>query len=101
MTPFSLILSLLTHYFHKILDSIGSKFVSRAVPEYLMKYPPPGVIITSINYKNFTIIQICVIMFNSSFKYVKNMYDNVFNQTLMYRLYWCSVLRLLYLETVF
>ncbi len=34
MTPFSLILILLTHYFHKILDPIGSKFVSRAEPGY-------------------------------------------------------------------
>ncbi len=32
MTPFSLILNLLTHYFHKILNPIGSKFVSRAEP---------------------------------------------------------------------
>ncbi len=34
MTPFSLILNLLTHYFHKILDPIGPKFVSRAEPGY-------------------------------------------------------------------
>ncbi len=34
MTPFSLILNLLTHYFHKILDPIGSKFVKRAEPGY-------------------------------------------------------------------
>ncbi len=34
MTLFSLILNLLTHYFHKILDPIGSKFVSRAEPRY-------------------------------------------------------------------
>ncbi len=34
MTPFSLILNLLTHYFHKILDQIGSKFVSRTEPGY-------------------------------------------------------------------
>ncbi len=34
MTPFSLILNLLTHYFNKILHPIGSKFVSRAEPGY-------------------------------------------------------------------
>ncbi len=34
MTPFSLILNLLTHYFHKILDLIESKFESRAEPVY-------------------------------------------------------------------
>ncbi len=30
----SLILNLLTHYFHKILDPIGSKFESRSEPGY-------------------------------------------------------------------
>ncbi len=34
VTPFSLNLNLLTHYFHEILDLIGSKFVSRAEPGY-------------------------------------------------------------------
>ncbi len=44
MTHFSLILNLLTHYFHKILDPIGSKFVSRAEPGYRIfdEVPPPG-----------------------------------------------------------
>ncbi len=44
MTPFSLILNLLTHYFHKILDPIGSKFISRAEPGYRIfdEVPPQG-----------------------------------------------------------
>ncbi len=46
MTTFTLILNLLTHYFHKILDLIGSKFVSCAEPGYRIfdevPPPPPG-----------------------------------------------------------
>ncbi len=44
MSPFSLILNLLTDYFHKILDPIGSKFVTRAEPGYRIfdEVPPPS-----------------------------------------------------------
>ncbi len=42
MIPFSLILNLLTHYFHKTLDPIGSKFVSRAEPRYRIFHEVQG-----------------------------------------------------------
>ncbi len=51
MTPFSLILNLLIHYFHKILDPIGSKFVSHAEPGYRIfdEVPPTPRVVTTLD----------------------------------------------------
>ncbi len=56
MTPFTLILNLLTHYFHKILDPIGSKFVSRAEPGYGIFYevpPPPRILVLFVESMSY------------------------------------------------
>ncbi len=44
MTPFSLILNLLTHYFHQNFRSDWVKFVSHAEPRYQIfdEVPPPN-----------------------------------------------------------